>query len=164
MPSSTTDESDCSPDCLPTIVEDGGVKCSLGANSEAPVEEDPLERWRRIHKMRAEKYKNGDFSPIYTPTEEEVASWPKSLDESVARLVSIMDDDFKKEVAAKNKEDLWEYHSFWGARICNEQGLWKGNAELLKSACGGSLCHPDKASRIIIEAVWADLQKEKTVE
>jgi hypothetical protein len=56
------------------------------------------------------------------------------------------------------KENLIQYHHGWGTSIRNYYGLWRGNKNLLVSACGEP-CHPDDASMKIIEAVWKELQK-----
>ena len=92
----------------------------------------------------------------YVPTAAEIASWPKTVDEAVTRLVTTMSDAEKIEVRDKKKTDLIEYHLNWGMGIRNEFGLRKGNTDLMAD------CHtqePDEASMVIIEAVWQKLQK-----
>jgi hypothetical protein len=90
----------------------------------------------------------------------EAGNWPKNLDAAVTEIVSNLAEKDKKTVRETPKKDLIKFHHGWGTGIRNSFGLWRGNEELLKSACGGSLCHPDNASMIIIEGVWEALHSE----
>ena len=94
------------------------------------------------------------------PAQGKVENWPKTLDAAVIEIVSLLSDEGKKTVRETRKRDLIRFHHGWGTGIRNEFGLWRGNRELLESACGGKPCHPDNASMIIIESVWKALQKE----
>jgi hypothetical protein len=86
-------------------------------------------------------------------------TWPTTVEAAVADILSVMSDEDKAEVRGTQKEDLIMFHHGWGTGIRNDYGLWRGNTELIKAACGQA-CHPDDASMIIIEAVWAALQEE----
>ena len=90
-----------------------------------------------------------------TVTEEERAVWPRTVDESVNRIVAGMSGTDKEKVKATKRSDLIRYHHGWGMGIRNGFGLWKGNKDLLTD-CGVS--HPDDCSVIIIEKVWDRLQ------
>jgi len=85
-------------------------------------------------------------------------TWPTTVAGVVKDILSGMSDKDKELVMSTKKEDLIQFHHGWGTGIRNHYGLWRGNAELIKSACGKP-CHPDDASMIIIEAVWEELQK-----
>ena len=69
-----------------------------------------------------------------------------------------MSDKDKQLIRKTKKNDLIQFHFGWGMGIRNGFCLWGGNTNLLKSACGGSECHPDDASMRIIEAVWKKLR------
>lgn len=85
---------------------------------------------------------------------------PSTLAEAVAHILSEMSVDEKRRVRETKREDLIQFHFGWGMGIRNALGLGSGNYALLRSACGGELCHPDDASMRIIEAVWVELQKD----
>jgi hypothetical protein len=84
--------------------------------------------------------------------------WPTTLAEAVADITGGMSEENKRLLRATKKEDLIQFHHGWGTGIRNGFGLWRGNDKLIKSACGKP-CHPDDASMVIIEAVWAAVQK-----
>lgn len=86
-------------------------------------------------------------------TEDEL---PKTVEEAVDRILAGMDDENKTRVRQTPREKLILFHHGWGTGIRNSFGLWGGNAALLES-CGEK--HPDSASMVIINAVWARLQK-----
>ncbi|NIX78020.1 DUF6794 domain-containing protein [Microvirga terricola] len=91
-----------------------------------------------------------------TPLQQ--GNWPTKLEAVVDDLVSRLSAE-NKEILRKTKKDrLILFHHGWGTGIRNHYELWRGNAELIKAACGAP-CHPDDASMKIIEAVWAKLQK-----
>jgi len=68
-----------------------------------------------------------------------------------------MSESDKAAIRAKKKSELIEYHFSWGMGIRNSFGLWSGNRSLLADC---HAYHPDDASRVIIEAVWQELQKQ----
>jgi hypothetical protein len=90
--------------------------------------------------------------------EDEKKTWPKTVDEAVTRILSTMPEKDKKTVRDTPKGDLILFHHGWGTGIRNSFGLWRGNHALMED-CKAK--HPDDASMVIIEAVWARLQKDK---
>lgn len=89
----------------------------------------------------------------------EAGTWPTTVADTVRDILSGMSDKDKQIVRSTQKVDLIKFHHGWGTGIRNHYGLWRGNTELIKSACGKP-CHPDDASMKIIEAVWVELQKK----
>ena len=79
---------------------------------------------------------------------------PTSLEAAVDQIVNDLSEEDKKTVKETKFDDLILYHHGWGTGIRNSFGLWRGNTELLKSACGSAECHPDDASMEIIHGVW----------
>jgi len=84
--------------------------------------------------------------------------WPTTLADAVAYITKGLSEDDKRLLRETKKEDLIKFHMGWGMGIRNGFGLWRGNDKLIESACGKG-CHPDDASMVIIEAVWAALPK-----
>ena len=81
---------------------------------------------------------------------------PQTIEDAVATLVSLMDDDDLKAIKAHpNSDAMIQYHHTLGRQVRNSFGLWQGNQALL-DACGES--HPDDASGKILEALWEHLQ------
>lgn len=93
-------------------------------------------------------------------TESDKENWPTTLEEAVSVIFSHLSAEDKETLRQTPKEDLILYHMSWGMGIRNEFGLWAGNEALLKSACGGTPCHPDTASMRIMEGVWDKAQNE----
>ena len=85
-------------------------------------------------------------------------TWPTTVEATVDDIISKLSEKNKETVRTTRREDLIKFHHGWGTGIRNHYGLWRGNNELLESACGRK-CHPDGASMIIIEAVWNKLQQ-----
>lgn len=85
--------------------------------------------------------------------------WPVTVDAAVVDIVAGLKEEDKETLRNTKREELIRYHHGWGTGIRNHYGLWRGNEELIKSACDGNLCHPDDASMVIIEKVWETLQK-----
>jgi hypothetical protein len=83
--------------------------------------------------------------------------WPTTVEETVDDILLKMSDESKKRVRTTKNEDLIRFHLGWVMGIRNYYGLWRGNTQLIWSACAKP-CHSDTAS-IIIEAVWRRLQK-----
>lgn len=81
-------------------------------------------------------------------------SLPTSLEAAVDKIVNDLSEEDKKTVKETSFNDLILYHHGWGTGIRNSFGLWRGNSDLLKSACGSEECHPDDASMEIIYGVW----------
>lgn len=84
--------------------------------------------------------------------------WPTTVESTVSDILLSMTEENRQTIKTTKKEDLIMFHHGWGTGIRNHYGLWRGNKELLESACGKP-CHPDDASMIIIEAVWNKLQQ-----
>ena len=99
-------------------------------------------------------------------------SWPHALAETlvgrpglsawvdavVADILAGLSERDKETLRRTKREDLIRFHHGWGTGIRNYYGLWRGNKELLRSACGREPCHPDDASMVIIERVWEAVQ------
>ena len=100
-----------------------------------------------------------DALRVYPDVDETLvrASWPRTLDEAVRRIIDDMGDAGRKMVRDTKKEKLILFRHGWGTGIRNEFGLWRGNTNLLAD-CHAE--HPDDASMVIIEAVWQRLQKQ----
>jgi hypothetical protein len=80
---------------------------------------------------------------------------PKTLTEAVDRLLLILTDDEKSEIASTPKADLIpDYHFSLGLSIRNAYQLHDGNPELLAS-CG--MLFADNASAVIMAALWTRL-------
>jgi hypothetical protein len=82
---------------------------------------------------------------------------PTSLEGAVEEIFSGLSEEDKVTVKETKFCNLIMYHHGWGTGIRNSLGLWQGNTELLKSACGSEQCHPDDASMEIIYGVWNKL-------
>lgn len=89
--------------------------------------------------------------------EESENSLPATLEAAVEEIVSRLSKEDKITVKEEKFCNLIMYHHGWGTGIRNSFGLWRGNTELLKSACGSEDCHPDDASMEIIYGVWNKL-------
>ena len=84
--------------------------------------------------------------------------WPTTVESTVKDILSTMSEKDKELIRKTKRQDLIMFHHGWGTGIRNYYGLWRGNKELIISACGAP-CHPDEASMVIIEAVWKKLQE-----
>lgn len=82
---------------------------------------------------------------------------PVTLEGAVDEVVSGLNEEDKVTIREQKFCNLIMYHHGWGTGIRNSFGLWRGNTELLKSACGSKDCHPDDASMEIIYGVWNKL-------
>ena len=83
---------------------------------------------------------------------------PTTVEGVVRDIIAQLSADDRARIKSTRKEHLIKFHHGWGTGIRNRYGLWGDNTKLLHAACGKP-CHPDEASMIIIEAVWAALQK-----
>ena len=86
---------------------------------------------------------------------------PQSLQEAVDRITEKLDTKARETLLNAKRDDLIRFHHGWGTGIRNSMCLWGGNESLLRSACGGELCHPDDASMKIMESVWDRLHTSK---
>lgn len=81
----------------------------------------------------------------------------------VADLITILDAESKALLLKTEKEDLIQFHHGWGTGIRNHYKLWSNEA--LVRSCNkhrdrDGKIHPDEASMIIIEGVWAVLNSQ----
>jgi len=83
---------------------------------------------------------------------------PKTVDEAVNRLISVLDNEHKLVIAAMQEEDLIDLHFSLGTVIRNAFGLHDQDNPLLKSL--GYFVHPDDVSMVIINALWKKLTQE----
>lgn len=86
--------------------------------------------------------------------------WSTTVQATVADILTSLLPEDKAALLDTKKDDLIRFHHGWGTGIRNHYGLWRGNDELIESACGKG-CHPDDASMVIIEAVWSALRHER---
>ena len=100
-------------------------------------------------------------SPKSSNEEQKEKTWPKTVKEAVAQILSKMSVTDKETVKNTKKEDLIKFHRGWGMGIRNDLGLWQGNKALMKDTKAN---HPDDASMVIIQAVWEELQKQTTTD
>lgn len=82
-------------------------------------------------------------------------NWPKTVDEAVTRILSILDEASKNKLRSTAKADLIMFHHGWGTGIRNDFGLWRGDDSLLKDTGRDD---PDDASMVIMEAVWDSIR------
>ncbi len=106
--------------------------------------------------VAASKSSTADTREDETPLTAE--NWPTTVKATVADILKGMPEESVRIVKSTAKDDLIKFHHGWGTGIRNHYGLWRGNKELLRDACGGDACHPDDASMVIIEAVWEELR------
>ena len=95
-------------------------------------------------------------SPASSSSQTDAASLPKTVEEAVTYVIKRMSPEDQAKVRATPKDDLIRFHRTWGSGLRNDLGLWKGNDALFK-ATGAK--HPDDASMVIIEAIWARLNE-----
>jgi len=81
---------------------------------------------------------------------------PKTVDEAVTRLISVLDNEHKLIVASMQESDLINLHFSLGIEIRNAFGLHGQDSPLLKSL--DYFVHPDDVSMVIINALWHSLQ------
>jgi hypothetical protein len=99
------------------------------------------------------------------------ASWPRSVEEAVERLLAEVAPASLDAVRAMDRDDLVSLHFTLGLGVRNAFGLWRGNRALLDSCAAYAASHdlrsfwtghPDDASSIILEALWLRLQEPDT--
>ncbi|QDC09377.1 hypothetical protein FHY55_09020 [Oceanicola sp. D3] len=89
---------------------------------------------------------------------DEVANWPATCAEAVARLTFELPAEERRRLAAMPEQNLPLLHHGYGTHIRNSFGLWLGNIALARDCTGAALPHPDEASMAIIRALWLSLQ------
>ncbi len=102
------------------------------------------------------------LAPRFATAQEDLLgpdTWPTTVDSVVTDLIARLSPQDKERIQNTPRKDLILFHHGWGTGIRNYYGLWRGNRQLIESACGKP-CHPDDASQIIIEKVWETLRKQ----
>ena len=79
---------------------------------------------------------------------------PETVDEAVDRLMSVLEDEHKADLAIMQEKDLIDLHFSLGMAIRNIFRLHEPGSKLLAS-CG--VLHPDDASRVIMHKLWLKL-------
>jgi len=79
---------------------------------------------------------------------------PKTVDEAVDRLMSVLDDEHKLIVASMKEDELIDLHFSLGTDIRNSFDLHDIGSTLLAD-CGTS--HPDDGAGVIIRDLWIKL-------
>ncbi|MEI8186991.1 MAG: DUF6794 domain-containing protein [Chlorobiaceae bacterium] len=102
----------------------------------------------------------------------EISIWPKTINEAVELMIDTMSDIDKTELLNTKQEDLYRFQYSLGMLIGGLFGLYNGNKALLE-ACAHTrkneierllmLSDPEKASWIIIEAIWKRLKADMKV-
>ena len=80
---------------------------------------------------------------------------PETVDEAVDRLMMVLDDEQKIDIATLQEYDLIYLHFTLGLAIRNAFGLHNADSKLLAS-CNTAI-HPDDVSGLIIKALWEQL-------
>ena len=89
---------------------------------------------------------------------------PKTFEEALNFLLSILDKDTMEIFANRSKIDLQHYHRTAGALIRKEFKLTSGNDALIESCrkySGQPNLDGEGASRVILEALWESLNQTK---
>jgi hypothetical protein len=81
---------------------------------------------------------------------------PKTIAETVDRLIMVLDDEHKLVIAAMPKEGLGDLHFSLGLAINNAFGFWDSRSPLLTSSKSMNL--DDVSDQIIIE-LWKRLNQ-----
>ncbi len=87
---------------------------------------------------------------------------PKSLEDAVSLLVSILDNETMERFASRSEKELKHYHCTAGVLIRKEFKLTDGNDELIESCrrfSGQSDLDGKGASIVILEALWESLRR-----
>ena len=81
---------------------------------------------------------------------------PETVDEAVDRLMMVLDDEQKIDIATLQEYDLIYLHFTLGLAIRNAFRLHHADSKLLASC--NSAIHPDDVSEVIIKALWEQLK------
>ena len=81
---------------------------------------------------------------------------PETVDEAVDRLMMVLDDEQKIDIATLQEYDLIYLHFTLGLAIRNAFRLHHADSKLLAS-CNTAI-HPDDVSGVIIKALWEQLK------
>jgi len=85
----------------------------------------------------------------------ELGKAPETVTEAVGRLLVVLSDDQKAEIAAMQKDELISLHFGLGMEIRNAFGLHDLGSKLLAD-CGTP--NPDDGAGVIIKKLWEQLQ------
>ena len=80
---------------------------------------------------------------------------PETVDEAVDRLMIVLDDEQKIDIATLQEDELINLHFSLGIAIRNAYGLHNSDSKLLASC--DIATHPDDVSEVIIKALWEQL-------
>jgi hypothetical protein len=80
---------------------------------------------------------------------------PKTVDEAVDRLMLVLDDEQKIDIATLQEDDLIYLHFSLGMAIRNAFGLHNADSRLLASC--DTATQPDDVSEVIIKALWEQM-------
>jgi len=94
-----------------------------------------------------------------SPQSELVHELPATVDAAVHRLLAMLPEADKVEIAAKSQAQLIELYFGLGTWIRNNFGLWQGNAALAQDA---GTNEPDDIAGVIIEALWNRLRGDES--
>ena len=89
---------------------------------------------------------------------------PKTIEEAVDLLLSILDEETMEAFAGRSEKELIHYHYTAGALIVKEFKLDKGNDELMESCrvfSGQSDLDCKDASVVILKALWNSLRQTR---
>ena len=82
---------------------------------------------------------------------------PKTIAETVDRLITVLDDEHKVVIATMPEEDLVNLHFSLGAAIRNAFGFWDPRSQLLISC---NQLSPDDVSDQVIHELWKRLNQK----
>ena len=102
------------------------------------------------------------LGPSYAQKKEPPAArdaLPVAVQATVADLLGKLSATDRELIRKTEKKDLIRFHRGLGAAIRNHYDLWGENVLLVEDACGKG-CDPDRASMVIIEALWEALQTD----
>lgn len=99
---------------------------------------------------------------IFLTTAEDNSNYPRSIHAAVDSVLSSLDNQDKFLIKHTKHKKLGFFHFGLGTWIRNNFGLWGDNPTLLRECAAvksTEQIHPDDASGIIIDSLWATLQK-----
>jgi hypothetical protein len=91
---------------------------------------------------------------------------PKTVDESITRLMDELPLKYKVYIASLSREELTLIYPSFKSRIGQDYGLYSGNRKLIRSCravSGNDDFAADQCMAFIIEALWRQLQKTHTL-
>jgi hypothetical protein len=97
-----------------------------------------------------------DVNEIWPELIQKTIEPPKTITETVDRLLTVLDDEHKVAIAAMPQEELINLHFSLGMAIRNAFGFWDSQSPLLNS-CKPS--HPEDISDQIIHELWQRLNR-----